>query len=208
MRCQQNYDIFPLHIASGGFYIHRAIGVLSSKNIFVTTLLVFLGLPRGVGKFSWKKVSQIHISKAWKKSKGSRRNKGSLDADYAVLKLKHSHGQKYFKPQASKDRLKSTIKFNGYPRNKVGALWHSSCLVEKVAHYGRLFLSRCSVSKGSSGSGIYESLGFGEYAVTGVVSAIVTVGRNGKYTYSYTITNKLTAAKVKRICRWAGRNNC
>ena len=85
-------------------------------------------------------------------------------------------------------------------------MWHSSCSVEKV-HQKKLLLSRCIVSKGSSGSGVYKSLGFGEYAVTGVVSAKVTI-RKGRLSFSYAITNKLTAAKVKKICRWAERKDC
>lgn len=96
--------------------------------------------------------------------------------------------------------------FNGFPAAKKGALWHSSCPVEKLITQS-LFLSRCLASPGTSGAGLYEPLGFGKYAVTGVVSATIKV-RNGKHTYTSIITNKLTQAKVRKICRWAGRNDC
>lgn len=131
----------------------------------------------------------------------------SLDADYAVLKLKHPHKQKYFKLKESNDRVGSIIKFNGYPANKGGIMWHSACPVEKEEHHGKVLLSRCSASSGSSGSGVYESSGFGDYFVTGVVSASIKF-QYGKRWHFYVITNKLTASKIKRICRWAGLNDC
>lgn len=164
--------------------------------------IVFLGLPRGLGHFVWKKVSSpIYIPRAWKKCKS--RRSCSLDADFAVLKLKHLHGQKYLTPKASRDRVRSTIKFNAYPGIKRGALWHSSCAVETHSK-GKLLISRCFVSKGSSGAGVYESLGFGEYAVTGVVSAILKFPRG----HTLAVTNKLTSARVKKICRWVERKDC
>ena len=189
------------HVLTAAHCVHNG------RNFMIKISKLRVGLPRGVGKFSWKKVSNINISKAWRKSKGSRKNKNALDADYAVLTLKHSHGLKYIKPQASRDRLRSTIKFNGYPADKGGSLWHSSCTVERLGHNEKLLLSRCAASRGTSGSGVYESLGYGKYAVTGVVSARVNIKSNGRL-HSFAITNKLTAAKVKRICRWAGRNDC
>ena len=164
-------------------------------------------MPKGDGQFAWRKITDIKISKSWKKSKGSNKDKNSLDADYAVLKLKHPHKLKYFKLKESNDGVGSTIKFNGYPVNKGGIMWHSSCPVEKEKHHGKILLSRCSASTGSSGSGVYQSSGFGEYFVTGVVSASIKF-QNGKLLHSYIITNKLTGPKIKRICRWAGIKNC
>jgi V8-like Glu-specific endopeptidase len=166
------------------------------------------GLPNEDGTFSWKRISNIHISKAWKKGRSRNRN---VDSDYAVLVLKHSHSLKYMKPQASKDRVESTLSFNGYPSDQGGRLWHSSCPVKRIGPNG-IFLIRCAGSKGTSGSGVYKSLGYGKYAVTGIVSARVKIAKkgNGRHhtVHTFTIINNLTAAKVKRICRWAERDDC
>ena len=137
---------------------------------------------------------------------------GSLDADYAVLKLKHPHKLKYFKPKVSKDRVGSTVKFNGYPANKRGIMWHSACPVEEEQYHRKILFGRCSASEGSSGSGVYESSDSGEHFVTGVVCATVIARcrrpSHSYATHSYAIINKLTPPKIRRICRWAGIKNC
>ncbi|XP_028396030.1 serine protease 23-like [Dendronephthya gigantea] len=184
------------HVLTAAHCLH------DGKKFLIKPSKLRIGLPRASGHFAWKKVSsQVYIPRAWRRCKY--RKSCSLDTDFAVLKMRHLHGQKYLTPKASRDRVSSTIKFNAYPGLKGGELWHSSCAVETHSK-GKLLISRCFVSKGSSGAGVYESLGFGEYAVTGVVSAILKFPRRGKFA----ITNKLTPAKVKKICRWVGRKDC
>lgn len=126
-----------------------------------------------------------------------------LPFDFAVLRLKRPHGRSYLHPQSSNLDKKLPMMFNGFPSDKGGTIWHSSCRVRMAK--GQLLLSRCNASKGSSGSGIYASRSRGGYKVTGIVSAsgVVTFGPK-KRKMLLTVAAKLTPAKVKLICQWVG----
>lgn len=164
-----------------------------------------VGFLRRNGRFRWIRVTKVEVSDEWKKSLGKPKS-AAVEADFAVLRLKHTHGHSYFTPQRTSLSLGSVIMFNGFPNAMGGnTMWHSSCRVIQVL--GSLLVSKCQAPGGSSGSGVYVTRILGGYAVAGLVSARMTVQAKGRRLYILVI-NKFTPAKVKLICHWIRPNSC
>lgn len=148
----------------------------------------------------------MHAPEIWKRYEKAHIPKHYVDQDYAVLELKNPVYSTYLTPQKSRGRVGLGIQYNGYPSRSHGRMWHSSCRINKVPNK-YTFLSICGASFGTSGSGIYHSIGAQKYAVTAVVSANVII-KKGRHFHSFVVINKLTRHKVHKICRWAKRQDC
>lgn len=167
-----------------------------------------VGLLKIDGTFEWYGASSGHVPRSWRRKLGM----SYLNHDYAIIKLDRPHRRRWMPFGVYDVSMNKHIQLVGFPSDKKdNEMWYSFCTIAQSKKH--TFFSYCDATRGMSGSGVYvyNENRKPDRVVVAIFSSYVqfkTKGLQKTFYYDANVATRLTAKKVRRICKWirAGKN--